>query len=65
MDSIKGAIELRQRFERNPPRVDSPPAGALPADAPLMFHWVEAGRVPGAAAFPARGAEDEGARPFG
>jgi hypothetical protein len=44
MDSIKGAIELCQRFENTaaaPERGVAPPA----ADALPIFHWIAAGQA--------------------
>jgi hypothetical protein len=49
MDSIKGAIVLRQRFESATPlpeRSVAPPA----ADALPIFHWIAAGQAPELAA---------------
>ena len=49
MDSIKGAIVLRQRFENASSvseRSVTPPA----ADALPIFHWIAAGQAPELAA---------------
>lgn len=45
VDSIKGAIMLRQRFEN---RVSPTPAERVAAseDAPPIVHWIAAGQMP-------------------
>jgi hypothetical protein len=46
MDSIKGAIVLRERFGDPPAGPEAGRPAAVPADAPPIFHWVAAGAAP-------------------
>lgn len=40
MDSIKGAIILRDLLARDPEPDPAPPAAFVPSSAPPIFHWL-------------------------
>jgi hypothetical protein len=40
MDSIKGAIILRDLLAQDPEPDPAPPAAFVPSSAPPIFHWL-------------------------